>query len=181
MRKQTALALCGMIMLLAGCSGVSETMGFGRKTPDAFAVVDRPPLSLPPTFDLRPPRPGAPRPQEVSTTNKAAATLFGASGNASDGTGSKSEGEAALLSAAGADKADPNIRDVLDREAKERAVGSDKLVEEILWWRDSGKAETMVDAEAEAKRLREAKEKGESVSTGKTPVITKGSSGWLGL
>jgi hypothetical protein len=186
MRKLTCFALLGAAVLLSGCSGATEAMGFGRKTPDEFAVVDRPPLSLPPTFDLRPPRPGAPRPQEVSMTNKAANTLFAGSSQSDFLSGggqtdeAKSEGETALLASAGAAKADPNIRDVLDREAKQRAIGSDKLIDDILWWRAKN-GETTVDAAAEAARLREAKEKGEDVTASKTPVISKGSSGWLGL
>jgi hypothetical protein len=34
--------------------------------PDEFEVVQRAPLTIPPDFDLRPPKPGSPRPQEVS-------------------------------------------------------------------------------------------------------------------
>lgn len=183
MRKQTCCALMGFALVLSGCSGLTDAMGFGRQTPDDFAVVDRPPLSLPPTFDLRPPRPGAPRPQDVTTTDKAAATLFAGSSQSdflSGSTGEKSDGEAKLLSEAGANKADPNIRGVLDREAQQRVIGTDKLVDEVLWWRQSDSA-TTVDAAAEAERLRKAKEDGESPAKGQTPVITKGSSGWLGL
>lgn len=179
MQKLTNLALLGLVVTLAGCGNLGDSLGFGRNSPDEFAVVDRPPLSLPPDFDLRPPRPGAPRPQEVSMKAKAATTLFGgASSGASEG---KSEGEAALLSAAGVAKADSNIRETLDREASQRAIGSDKLVDEILWWRSKDADATTVDAAAEAQRLRELKEKGEAPSDGKTPVISKGKSGWLGL
>ncbi len=36
-------------------------------SPDEFAVESRAPLTIPPDFDLRPPQPGAPRPQEKSS------------------------------------------------------------------------------------------------------------------
>jgi len=39
--------------------------------PDEFAVESRAPLTIPPEFDLRPPQPGAPRPQEASSADKA--------------------------------------------------------------------------------------------------------------
>ena len=42
-----------------------------RVGPDEFAVESRAPLTLPPEFDLRPPQPGAPRPQEVTAADKA--------------------------------------------------------------------------------------------------------------
>ncbi|MGH7063561.1 MAG: DUF3035 domain-containing protein, partial [Stellaceae bacterium] len=39
--------------------------------PDEFAVESRAPLTIPPDFDLRPPEPGAARPQEKSTSQQA--------------------------------------------------------------------------------------------------------------
>jgi hypothetical protein len=39
--------------------------------PDEFAIESRAPLTIPPEFDLRPPQPGAPRPQEVTAADKA--------------------------------------------------------------------------------------------------------------
>ena len=42
-----------------------------RVGPDEVAVESRAPLTLPPEFDLRPPQPGAPRPQEVTAADKA--------------------------------------------------------------------------------------------------------------
>lgn len=173
------------LVVLSGCGGTAEALGFGRNAPDEFAVVERPPLSMPPDYDLRPPRPGAPRPQEVSMTDRASEMMFGEtkksmmSSSAVSGT---SDSEKALLASAGADKAQADIRSTIDREAAQKVSGSDHLVENLLWWRDpSATAGTTVDAAAEAKRLKEAKEKGGSVNSGATPVIEKGNSGWLGL
>ncbi len=42
-----------------------------RVGPDEFAVESRAPLTIPPEFDLRPPQPGAPRPQEVTAADRA--------------------------------------------------------------------------------------------------------------
>jgi Protein of unknown function (DUF3035) len=39
--------------------------------PDEFAVESRAPLTIPPEFDLRPPQPGAPRPQDVTAAERA--------------------------------------------------------------------------------------------------------------
>ena len=42
-----------------------------RVGPDEFAVESRAPLTIPPEFNLRPPQPGAARPQEASSSDKA--------------------------------------------------------------------------------------------------------------
>jgi hypothetical protein len=56
-----------MIVLLAGCStSVKQAIGLEAQAPDEFAVESRAPLTVPPEFDLRPPAPGAPRPQDTS-------------------------------------------------------------------------------------------------------------------
>lgn len=175
------VALFGLAFALTGCGGsAADALGIGRNPPDEFAVVDRPPLAMPPEFDLRPPRPGAPRPQEVSMPNKASKVLFGA-GNAAAPSSEESSAEKAILESAGAAKADPSIRAVIDRETSQKAVGNKHLVEELLWWRDPSGAATTVDPAAEAERIKEAKEKGESITSSPTPIIEKDKSGWLGL
>jgi Protein of unknown function (DUF3035) len=59
------------VLLLAGCSDFKKTMGLEPTLPDEFAVESRAPLTVPPDFDLRPPTPGAPRPQEKSADQQA--------------------------------------------------------------------------------------------------------------
>jgi hypothetical protein len=182
MQQGKQLTIAALLLMLGGCSGAADAIGLGRNAPDEFAVVERPPLSLPPDYELRPPRPGAPRPQEVSMPDRASQTVFGRATPSSTGEPtSGSDAEKALLQAAGTDKADSGIRSVIDREASQKVVGSRPLVDEILWWRSSEKSGTVVDAAAEAERIKEAKEKGESITSGATPVIEKSKSGWLGL
>lgn len=169
------------LTLLTGCSGTADALGLGRNTPDEFAVVDRPPLSLPPSYDLRPPQPGAPRPQEVSMPKRASQILFGAESQdplAASAAQEKSDAEKALLSSAGADKANPAIRQTIDQDSR-KIVGSRHLVRDLLGMESENSSGTTVDPAAEAQRLREAKEKGEAATASPTPVIEKGSSGWL--
>ena len=66
-----AVACLASILLLPGCSGFRQALGMDRVGPDEFAVESRAPLTIPPGFDLRPPQPGAPRPQEVTAADKA--------------------------------------------------------------------------------------------------------------
>lgn len=57
--------------LLTGCNNFKQSIGLEPQAPDEFAVESRAPLSVPPEFDLRPPAPGAPRPQEMNPAAKA--------------------------------------------------------------------------------------------------------------
>jgi hypothetical protein len=57
--------------LLAGCSSFKQVVGLDQSMPDEFAVETRAPLSLPSDYALRPPTPGAARPQEASAAEKA--------------------------------------------------------------------------------------------------------------
>ena len=61
--------------LIAGCTDLKKTMGLEPTLPDEFAVESRAPLTIPPDFDLRPPQPGASRPQEKSSDQQAKQTI----------------------------------------------------------------------------------------------------------
>src|ERR1043165_793788 len=65
------LALALALPAVAGCSSTKEMLGLTKRSPDEFQVVSRAPLSMPPDYSLRPPTPGAPRPQEGTTTQQA--------------------------------------------------------------------------------------------------------------
>ena len=102
---------------LAACSSdrtLADRLGMGRNVPDEFQVVERAPLVVPPAYNLRPPAPGAPRPQEGTTSERAERALTGrppAEGDATPGTQS-------LLVQAGVDQADPAIRERLAEETR---------------------------------------------------------------
>jgi hypothetical protein len=64
------VALAGTLTL-AGCTGFKQAIGLEPTMPDEFAVQNNPPLVIPPDYDLRPPEPGAPRPQEQSMAQQA--------------------------------------------------------------------------------------------------------------
>jgi len=182
MTNSRLLIVFGLTALaLAGCSDLRENLGLGRSSPDAFAVVDRPPLSIPPDFSLRPPKPGEPRPQQVDMTERANDVLFNGKSAITQDSGDMSESEKALLEATGATKAESDIRQIVDREASEKVVGSEHLVEELLWWKNDVKPGVTVDALAESARIKEAKDKGEPLNQSATPIIERDKSGWLGL
>ena len=87
---------------LSGCGGsgqtVGEALGYGQKGPDEMAVIKRPPLVLPPDYNLRPPRPGEQRADVANVGDRARRTLLGGASVAEETDGATpSAGQAALL------------------------------------------------------------------------------------
>ena len=105
MRKVFAvILLTGAAVSLASCGGGRKGGVFaGRSGPDEFAVQRQQPLVIPPDFNLVPPRPGAPRPQEADSSTQALQAMFG-------GPAQRSAGERAITQAAGGARVEPGIR-----------------------------------------------------------------------
>lgn len=88
-------------LALSACGTVSETLGLDPQSgPDEFDVATAPPLAIPPDFTLRPPEPGAPRPQAVNPQTTAKELLTGSTVGEEMAvpTTNKSTAEEALLS-----------------------------------------------------------------------------------
>jgi hypothetical protein len=66
----SAACLAGALAL-SGCTSLKQAIGLDPTMPDEFAVESQAPLTIPPDFALRPPKPGAPRPQDVSAAKLA--------------------------------------------------------------------------------------------------------------
>ena len=66
----SAVCLVGA-MVLSGCSDFKQAIGLDPTMPDEFEVESQAPLTIPPDFTLRPPKPGERRPQDVSTAKMA--------------------------------------------------------------------------------------------------------------
>ena len=163
--------LCTPFMLTA-CGGSGNLMrdfGLVRDTPDEFTVTTRAPLSMPPDLTLRPPQPGAPRPQEQSTTQTAEVTVAGPAALAAPASRSDSPGQDALIAAAGPPPP-ANIRAEVDAEAA-KAASDQSLSDELMFWKPPAPVGTAVDAEKEADRLRANAALGKSPDAGNTPVI----------
>ena len=158
------------LLLLAGCGDdVSRTFGLQRDAPDEFQVTTRAPLSMPPDFALRPPRPGAQRPQELSARGAAEAVLAPQSAIARRDT-ILTPGTSALLQAAGPG-APADIRAKVEQEsALERPSRS--LVDRLMFWRQpSQPAGLAVDPARESQRLRENAALGQNVTEGDSKII----------
>lgn len=175
---KTALAVSG-VLLLAGCSGVQKQFSLTSTPPDEFKVTTRAPLAVPPDFNLRPPAPGEPRPQEGTATQQAKQVIFRAMDNpapsleeAMPGDG-RTMGERALLIEAQADQTQSDIRQVVDRESRALREEDGYLYDVLVFWRDEEPPGKIIDAEAEAKRLQENAALGKPVTAGETPTIER--------
>jgi len=77
-------------LLLSACGGNESTLqkalGYDSNGPDEMAVIKRPPLILPPDFNLRPPRAGNPETAERAASEAARETLIGSTPSAENST-----------------------------------------------------------------------------------------------
>lgn len=175
-------AITMALLLVSGCSEVKSVIGYDKAPPDEFAVLARAPLSLPPDHTLRPPQPGAPRPQEGFVRDRAKEALTGqrqAAPTQQIATTGRSGGDVALLKRAGADQADPNIRAVVNRETLMLVDADKSFTDRLVFWRDPPPVGEQVDAAKEAQRLRENQALGRDVGTGDTPAIVRKRRGML--
>jgi hypothetical protein len=192
LRKSVLIAAVAIAVpaLIGGCSSVKEQLGLTKQSPDEFRVVSRAPLSMPPDYNLRPPTPGAPRPQEGTTRDQAAAAVFGYPGaglqpdqippiGEGEAESAQSSGESALLQSAGGAGVDPNIRQLVDSETAEDEADSTTLADTLVFWRDPEPYGDVVDPAAEQKRLQENAALGKPVTEGDTPVIVRKQRGML--
>lgn len=180
--KRTAgiAGLLAAAVLLTGCGNdIRKQFGLTRSAPDEFRVVSRAPLTMPPDYSLRPPTPGARRPQEGSPTDRARQTVFriedeeGESQRQMPDDG-RSQGEVVLARAAGADQADPDIRQEIERETRQINEANESLLQDLIFWQtDEEPTGEVIDPSAESRRLRAASAMGETPTGEGVPVIEK--------
>ena len=93
-----------LILIATSLTACGKSRGaFTNSGPDELAVARAAPLVVPPDFALRPPTPGAPRPQETDSATLALQAMFG-------GPAPRSEAEQGTLDQAGLARADTGIR-----------------------------------------------------------------------
>jgi Protein of unknown function (DUF3035) len=124
--------------LLSGCSDFKQIIGMDPTMPDEFAVESRAPLTIPPDFNLRPPEPGAPRPQEESSEKQAEQIME----QAGPGIPGK---QAADLRLRSAENGLPNIGGNSQAPDPTGMVGSQSLSNKLLDYSDTGNAGATVE------------------------------------
>ena len=171
---RVALALTVALGLSACDSGsLRRSLGLDSRGPDEFRVVTRAPLDLPPDYGLRPPQPGAGRPNEPTVREQAKQTVFGPATPAVKVVAGRTAGESALLRQAGAVDLDASIRETVNRESAQLASADRSLTDRLIFWRDQPPPGTLVDPVAEQQRLRENAALGKPATEGETPIIQR--------
>jgi hypothetical protein len=168
-QRNVLIAASLSVLLLSGCGNVKKNLGLERSAPDEFTVVHRAPLSMPPDYDLRPPTPGAPRPQDAVVEEQAKEAVLGNNSTASAPSGSDST----FLKDAGADQVNDSIRQQVDRETAALPAKQKTVSEKLLGWTKSKPAEpaaTVVDPDKEAARLHKDQVEGKAPTEGETPT-----------
>ena len=172
-------------LMLGGCSAF-ENLGGGKKvSPDEFKIVSHSPLTMPPNAELRPPRPGEPRPQETSPADQAKEALSptmagrvqaqakapptGTPGDAS---------EASLVAKASTGGVDPNIRSQVNRDTRVLAEKDNTFIDSLIFWQDKPPPGVILDPAKEQQRLRDAQASGQP-SSAPTPTIERRKRGLL--
>jgi hypothetical protein len=120
---------------LAGCQSTSKALGMSKVTPDEFRIVTKAPLVVPPDYALRPPAPGEPRPQELQPESAARTALLG-----QREAEIRTDGEKMLAAKAGADKADPLIRYMVDDEFGDVAHKDKNFADRVMFWKSDKSA-----------------------------------------
>ena len=178
-RVRIAASCAASALILSGCGGMNQvyrTFGLTRDAPDEFTVTTRAPLSMPPDFSLRPPRPGAPRPQEQSERQAAEETLVPDLA-LNQPTATASAGQDALLAQTGP-AAPSDIRRKVDQDAR-YAQNDQSFIDKVLYWRQPNTQDVQVDPQKESQRLRQNAALGQAPDVGDTPIIKQKPKGWL--
>jgi len=96
------------------CSKVRESAGVNRKNIDEFAVIENPPLVIPPDFNLLPPDQLEEKNLNKAESNLAKEILFGLEDEVDNNLELSTMEN--ILSKSNADQTDDNIRDQIDEQ-----------------------------------------------------------------
>ncbi len=178
------LPMAGIALLLGGCDQAREALGKNKRSPDEFAVYQRAPLSVPPSFSLRPPTPGSDRPVAEDPTAIAKQAVLGTTSPQGPAVydptpAAGSAGLEILLRQAGAVGVDPNIRSTINRETTILVDEDKTFTERMMTWGKPIPPGRVVNPEEEQKRIQANQALGRPITEGETPIIERKERGLL--
>ena len=154
------LGLSALTMTTSGCSSVDEALGKTKSAPDEFEVVVRPPLTLPPNFNLNPENDTAEAP--VSSTDAVSvSTRVLTKGATTDGS--------LFDSLLGTENRIAGIRVFVNEETY--GIQLERRLPIDIIFGGQPNVGPNLDATKEALRLRDAFEKGQGITATPTPAI----------
>lgn len=145
-------ALASVALVATGCTSTSRALGLEKSAPNEFNILTKAPLIVPPEYNLRPPAIGASSAENNYTQRSAREALLGDIDDADP-----SSGEIALMTKAGVNRADPEIRLEVDGiNSVERK--SNGFTDRLLFWQNGQLLDAQgnlapLDAENEARRI----------------------------
>ena len=170
--------LIGLTPGLLGCESVRKAVSGKKQAPDEFVVYKRPPLALPPEFNLRPPMPGATQLQKVSPREEAKGAILSTTAaqaqKPSQGPTATTAGIAALLNQTGALKTDPNIRAKVNADTTTIAAEDRRFIDKLIFWVDEAPYPgSVVDPKKEQQRIMQNEALGKPITEGKVPEVKR--------
>ncbi len=164
-----SLAVLGLVSsaLLSGCGGgdtVQEALGYEQQGPDELAVIKRPPLIVPPDYNLRPPRADDQGAGGSAASEAARKTLLGPSssiearpsearailtGGAIENGASEATSEGQNILVSRSERAERNLDELVENRAESRVDNA--LLRRLLAWAPEDHAPSVdVGEEADA-------------------------------
>lgn len=128
----TLIAAGTALAMTSGCSSLGRAAGLSASAPDEFRVVTKPPLTVPPEYNLRPPEAGETRPSELSQDRLERTLAFGAERGIN-----ASASERLLVATAGAIAVSPVVRELIDYEEAGIVHKPKTFADRVLFWRGS--------------------------------------------
>ena len=148
-------------VLVASCSKVRESAGVNRKNIDEFAVIENPPLVIPPDFNLLPPDQLEEKNLDKAESDLAKEILFGLEGETNNDNSELSTMEN-ILSESNADETDDSIRNEIDEQfASEKGSISKSWDDEM----------EILDSISESERIRKKLLNNDTESNEEAPKI----------
>ena len=143
---------------------MKKEMGFGKKSPDEYQVISNQPLSLPPNYDLIPPSEEAENEVRLNEDKDVDEKKL-------------TESDKSILVLSDADKADPQIRKILDEEQSvlkvEKSLLDKILAGEPLISTEVEEVEEIIDPDAEKAKITKKTQEDSLKNKNEVPVITR--------
>ena len=160
MKKIFILLLLSSVLVVS-CSKVRESAGVNRKNIDEFAVIENPPLVIPPDFNLLPPDQLEEKNLDKAESDLAKEILFGLEGETNNDNSELSTMEN-ILSESNADETDDSIRNEIDEQfASEKGSISKSWDDEM----------EILDSISESERIRKKLLNNDTESNEEAPKI----------
>ena len=118
--KQGMIKMYKMMALVVVSAALTGCLG-GKNAPDEMAVIDHAPLTLPPSFELRPPRQGY-APATAAANKKAQDLILGKKERQQQATTTDNW----LIEKAGGETRNASIRELMAEESRDGNVDAEK-------------------------------------------------------